>query len=221
MLLTIIVLTVLHHGHITYPDRGQIAVFSAIGVELFYDVLLFTSKFWFLERLSPYVGLGLYMLYFTILYILQSPLYVWCVLWVRLAAFVIEESVDIAIDLEMHNDLIHICGNRPSQAEELAYTDVRRSLLDFPYWPLKGFFIGSSSAWLPKSAFRDDSYHREPFSKCRFWWLYGMPLMVYVPLALVIGVFVAVLLGLCLGLAWLRGGREGLADLWAEMTRAY
>lgn len=206
MLLTMIVLTVLKHGKFTYPDRNQIAVYSAIGVELFYDVLLMTSKFWFLERRSPYVGLGdlkpdleystklvLYLMYFTIVYILKSPLYVWYVLLIRLAAFLSEESVDIAMDLEMHNDLIHICDNWPAAAEELPYMDVRRSLLDFPYWPRPEFFIGSGSAWLTKSAFNArafnaQTYRRRPFSRLCFWWLYGVPMMVYLPLAVVIGV---------------------------------
>mmetsp|Transcript_125992 Transcript_125992/g.251465 ORF Transcript_125992/g.251465 Transcript_125992/m.251465 type:complete len:209 (-) Transcript_125992:176-802(-) len=205
----------------SHIQTGQIAVYSAIGVELFYDVLLFTSKFWFLERLSPYIGFGLYLMYFTIVYILQSPSYVWWVLLVRLAAFVIEESVDIAIDLEMHNDLILICDNWPTSEEVLAYTDVRRSLLDFPYWPRPGFFIGSGSAWLPKSAFSADSYHRQPFSRLRFCWLYGVPLIIYAPLALVIGFFVSIPLCFCLGMAWLRGGHEAVAQLWAEMTRTY
>jgi len=160
-------------------------------------------------------------MYFAILYIIQSPSYVWYVLFIRLAAFVVEESVDIAIDLEMHNDLIHICDNWPSPEEDLAYTDVRRSLADFPYWPRPGFFIGSGSAWLPKSSFSPDTYHRRRFPRRSFWWLYGLPMIVYLPLAMLIGVFVAVPLSICLGVAWLRGGWQASADLWAEMTRAY
>merc|ERR550532_2076361 len=109
------------------PSQRQVAVYSAIGVELFYDVLLITSKFWFLERLCPYVGLGLYGMYFTIAAVIHCPFYIWVVLLIRLAAFVLEESVDIAIDLEMHNDMLLVCDHEPSAEDDFAYTDVRRS----------------------------------------------------------------------------------------------
>merc|ERR1712110_272766 len=90
-----------------------ISIYSAIGVELFYDVLLMTSKFWFLERLTPYIGLGLYGMYFTIMHFICSPLYIWIVVAIRLGAFLLEETVDIAIDMEMHNGMLRICDQLP------------------------------------------------------------------------------------------------------------
>ncbi len=41
-------------------------VFDAVGVEPCSDVVHHASKFWFLERLSVYVGIGLYALYFLL-----------------------------------------------------------------------------------------------------------------------------------------------------------
>lgn len=221
MLLTVAVLTVLN-GKITLPDKAQIAVFSAIGVELFYDVLLMTSKFWFLERLSPYVGLGLYVMYFTICAVWNSPVYIWVVLCIRLAAFLVEESVDVAIDIEMHNDLLRLCNDWPAAGEELAYTDVRKSLLDFPYWPKPGFFKGSGSAWLPKSAFADETYSVERFPLASFRWLYVVPFAIFLPMALVIGTFVMVPMGIFLCAHFcLTRGRVRNASLWAEMRHTY
>mmetsp|Transcript_19958 Transcript_19958/g.40593 ORF Transcript_19958/g.40593 Transcript_19958/m.40593 type:complete len:408 (-) Transcript_19958:364-1587(-) len=221
MLLTVAVLTVMHHGHITVPDKSQIAVYSAIGVELFYDVLLLTSKFWFLERLSPYIGIGLYVMYCSIVAAIGSPLYIWVVLGIRFAAFVIEESVDIAIDIEMHNDLLLLCDEWPDNEEELAYTDVRRSLLDFPYWPTSGFLVGSGSAWLPQSAFADETYSRRPFRPGCYRCLYAIPVAIFLPMALVIGAFVSIPLLFFLLVDLLTRRKLRNASLWAEMRHAY
>lgn len=217
MLLAVIVLTVLNNGRITTPSPSQMSVFSAVGVELFYDVLLTTSKFWFLERLSPYIGLGLYVMYFSLCAVLQAQLFVWIVLIIRLAAFILEESVDIAIDIEMHNDLVLVCDQWPGEAEDLPYTDVRRSLHDFPYWPRPGFFVGSGSAWLPKSAFSDETYSRQPFQLAKFRWLYSIPILIFLPFALVVGLFVAIPLSIFMCIAWFCRA----SNLWAEMRHTY
>mmetsp|Transcript_76427 Transcript_76427/g.216084 ORF Transcript_76427/g.216084 Transcript_76427/m.216084 type:complete len:369 (+) Transcript_76427:98-1204(+) len=224
MLLTVFVLTLMNGGHfrmVVFPSNAQISVYSVIGVELFYDVLLMTSKFWFLERLSPFVGVALYAMYFTVMALIRSPYYVWVVVLIRLAAFVIEESVDIAIDLEMHNDLLLVCDAWPHDPDELRYTDIRRSLLDFPHWPTRDFFQGSGSAWLPKSAFSLDSYKRERFPWLSFGWLYFIPAALFLPIALVLGFFVSIPMSLCLCLAYLRSGQGGVSDLWAEMRHTY
>ncbi len=73
LLLTIVVLTVTnctehHTWELVIPTYRQYMVFGAVGVELFGDVVRYTSKFWFLERLGVYVGIGLYALYFLLCY---------------------------------------------------------------------------------------------------------------------------------------------------------
>jgi len=152
-----------------------------------------------------------------------SPGYIWAVLGIRFLAFAIEESVDVAIDIEMHNDLMLVCDNWPINEDELAYTDVRRSLLDFPFWPTSDFFVGSGSAWLPKSAFADETYSREVFRPCSFRWLYVVPVTIFLPLVCIIGVFVAVPLSIFLCIDRISRGRlqKSTTSLWAEMRHAY
>ena len=111
-LASILVLS-LYKGQLTQPTAAQIALFSTIGLELFYDVLVYTSKFWFLQRLHPYIGTALFVGYFIICSVKfggfgalneDQELVMW-VLALRFGAFVFEEVLDIAIDMELHNDL--------------------------------------------------------------------------------------------------------------------
>merc|ERR1712032_1064045 len=56
LLLTIIVMTLLNNGRLTWPTHKDLSVFAAVGVELFYGVMKYTTKFWILDRLSLYIG---------------------------------------------------------------------------------------------------------------------------------------------------------------------
>merc|ERR1712032_118133 len=219
LLVTVVVLTIMNH-RLTVPTFAQRAVFAAVGLELFYDVMLYTTKYWFLERLSLYVGLGLYVMYFVILMIISAPLYVWWVVGVRFITFVIEEGLDIAIDIEMHNDMIFICDKTVQDADDLRYTDIRRALLDFPHLPTSDFYAGSGSAWLPQSAFADETYSREPFSPWCFRWLYIIPLIACAPFAACLAVFVGIPLGLSVLVdrLWHFRRRVKGTSFWHEMT---
>jgi len=114
-LLSIIVLSIIH-GALTTPTAANLALFSAIGLEVFYDVMLQTNKYWILERLSIYIGLVLYFIYGGIVwwknfqgdYSLDDLRVVLAVLGIRFIAFILEECVDIAIDGELHNDLLDL-----------------------------------------------------------------------------------------------------------------
>jgi len=99
------------------PKPEDKALLSAIGLELFYDVMLFTHRYWFLQRLSIHIGLVLYIIYGGIVAIKQTYseygnmdefVIVVSVLSVRFVSFILEEFVDIAIDAELHNDLLKL-----------------------------------------------------------------------------------------------------------------
>ena len=117
---------------------------------------------------------------------------------VRLLAFVLEEVLDIAIDCEMHSDWIQVCSSWPEQWPEggLKYTDIRRSIETLPFKPTEEFFVGSKSAWLPWSAFDEDTYHKQVMAQKRFRWLYFLPrvLLLIPALAMLILVVAACLL---------------------------
>jgi hypothetical protein len=196
LLVTILVLTLIDHRdshawHLVVPSYKEYMVFGAAGLELFHDIMKLTSKFWFLERLSVYFGICLYALYFFICYhalgddMFKADSYVVWVLVIRLLAFVFEECLDIAIDCEMHNDWVLVCGHW-SAKDTFPYTDVRRSIDVSPAKLAEDFYIGSKSAWLPWSAFDLDSYKRDPIPAWRFRWLYFLPaLLLLVPAACV------------------------------------
>jgi len=219
--MAIIVLTILN-GKITCPSAEQISVLSAIGFETFYDIMLYTTRFWILTRLSVFIGLEFYVVYAAILWWNHPEQYVWFVLLARFVAFVFEECIDIAIDIEMHNDLIMVCGSK--DPGPFNYMDVRRSLQDFEPLPAAGFYEGSGSAWLPKSVSNRATYKREVVPTLRFRWLYALPAMPAFLLVLVlclmiaIALFpVAVVLSIAPCLKCIREGRCSFADVWDEV----
>jgi len=124
-LLSIIVLSIIHNG-LTTPTLANISLFSAIGLEIFYDVMLQVNKYWILERLSVYIGIILYVIYTGIVawknfrgeYTPEDLQLVAIILSIRFCAFLFEEGVDIAIDGELHNDLTEL-NNKPKQLKNL------------------------------------------------------------------------------------------------------
>jgi hypothetical protein len=115
-IMVVLIILSLLQGKLVQPKPSQYAIFSVIGLELFYDVMLNVSKYWGLQRLSFVIGLLLYALYYGVLrwMDLDSDLleekgeYQLCLMVVtfRLCAFLIEEMVDIGIDLCLHNVLV-------------------------------------------------------------------------------------------------------------------
>jgi len=93
-------------------------VFTAIGVEAFYDIMVYTHRYWILQRLSFCIGLLLYSIYFTLLTSMHlypdnnpegfEPKIALIALGVRFGAFLFEKLVDVAIDIQLHNDLIKL-----------------------------------------------------------------------------------------------------------------
>jgi hypothetical protein len=101
------------------PNGSEKALFTLFIAEFFYDVMLYTHKFWTLQRLSLYIGLYFYLLYYGLLavghiYNLydKEQLYLMLLLVsVRLMAFICEEFCDVMIDLELHNDILGAFNN--------------------------------------------------------------------------------------------------------------
>jgi hypothetical protein len=98
------------------PASDDIALLSTIGLEVFYDVMLYTHKYWILQRLSIHIGFVLYIFYPLIVvwkssngdykpHELQNVI---IALSVRFSAFIFEECVDIAIDGVLNNDLLKL-----------------------------------------------------------------------------------------------------------------
>jgi len=130
-LLTIIVLSIIN-GALTLPSATDLALISAIGLELIYHIIFQTSKYWFLERLSFYIGIVSYMIYISLVlwkyntgeFIYEDFSLVIMVIAARFIAFILEVCVDIAIDAELHNDLLKLQSNREQMNHESVAIDV-------------------------------------------------------------------------------------------------
>ncbi|ETO14000.1 hypothetical protein RFI_23368, partial [Reticulomyxa filosa] len=90
---------------ITKQDKNYIFVFAVVGVEVFYDVMNFTTKVWFLHRVSILIGAILYVVYAILFHRLGIPWILWTVYFVRLISYILECLTDFALDYEIHNDL--------------------------------------------------------------------------------------------------------------------
>lgn len=113
-LLAVVVLSIIN-GSFTQPTAASLLLFGVVGVELFYDVLLQVSQLWIMRRLNLWFGIVLFGAYFAIAgwehaeYDEEFPdkdyhavIYI---LVARLGLFLIEESLDYAIDVELDHDL--------------------------------------------------------------------------------------------------------------------
>jgi len=195
------------HGTITAPQPRDVALFSTFGLELFYDVMLTTNKYWILQRLSFFIGIVMYGVYFIIVHVkIGNGDYagqefdaqeVIAVLSVRLAAFIFEEAVDVAIDCAIHNELVRLQRERDRLANGpkgccaccavccaaigqcccfklvtyLGSTDV--SL------PSNVTYKGSLFAWGPTSVFNEHAFDDglDPIPEIWFWIFCAIPLI--------------------------------------------
>ena len=111
--LVVIVVISIIENKLAIPSSSTIALFGTVGLELFYDVMLNVNKYWPLQRLSFFIGLVLYFMYFTIVLtkhatgeLSNRELHITAiVLAVRFVTFLFEEMVDVAIDCCLHNAL--------------------------------------------------------------------------------------------------------------------
>jgi len=115
LFLLIILLSIRNNNFGIPREDEELALFVVLGLEAFYDVMLYTHRYWILQRLSIYIVIVLYCIYFWIVALLPDDLFkditreqMYLLLVVRFSAFVLETLVDIAIDIELHNDLIKL-----------------------------------------------------------------------------------------------------------------
>jgi len=112
-LVAIIVIS-LYNGILSSPTAADLALITAVGIESFYDIMINVNKYWVLHRLSFYIGIVLYVIYFSIVSYqfhhdeISSHQFnvIMGVLAFRLAAFLLEELTDIGIEFCIHNLLL-------------------------------------------------------------------------------------------------------------------
>ncbi len=211
-LLLIIVLSIMNVGF-TIPTPAQAALLSTIGLEVFYDVMLYTHKYWILQRLSIYIGIVLYFVYAVTIawknsnggYTLHELHTVIVVLSIRFFSFIFEECVDIAIDGELHNDLLKL-QNHGDQAKRVdsernagqtlerntssllscskfkSYIDVSNTVK----MPQNIDYKGSFFAWSAKSVFTKEVWTKKEFPRWRVYSLCLIPFIVAVILSLLL-----------------------------------
>jgi len=102
-------------GFRDFNDK-ELALFSAIGLNIFYNTMLQTHKFWGLQRYSFYLGLLFFCSYFALVFWNNAGggyddgelKLVLTVLSLTLFFFLGEACIDVAIDAELHNDCLRL-----------------------------------------------------------------------------------------------------------------
>jgi len=88
----------------------RIVLYIVVALEIFYDVMESLTKLWPMERVKLFIAVAFYGLYFWQFLSLFRPIedYTqnWYLLTIRFIAFLLELGLDIALDTEIHNDII-------------------------------------------------------------------------------------------------------------------
>lgn len=198
----IIIVMSLKNSEFGIPENHLVsALFGMFGLETFCDIMLYTHRYWILQRLSVYIAFVLYFIYVAIIALFPEELFiditrgdVFRVLGIRFIAFVLETLVDIMMDIELHNDLVKLeklrlqnqdqkgAWNNPQQTSNekhwlSKYVDVSNSVSmsrDMEY-------MGSTFAWGMASVF-DGCERKEPFPQV---YSYALCLLPIIPAAIV------------------------------------
>jgi hypothetical protein len=120
-------------------------IFSVIIIELFYDIMGYTTRIWILNRLSVAIGIMLFVLYYLSFLYAKSDFTSYIALSIRLGIYILEVITDYCLDLEIHNDL---CGNT-----RFLYFFEARQCLNADFQIAKKDYIGSILSWGCQSAF--------------------------------------------------------------------
>jgi len=99
-------------GYVWQEELQQsLEIITVLTAEAAYEVLEMGARFWFMNRILPVVGLGLYAAYALVFWRIEehSPdsfrSFVWLFLLIRLVSFVLELLADYCIDIEIHSDI--------------------------------------------------------------------------------------------------------------------
>lgn len=204
---------------ITTETAFNIPITICIMLEIFYGILLNATHFWILRRVSIYIVLLFYLLYYGAIGLLGHAAgysenhthFLYVLLAIRFLAFALETLVDICVDLNIHNDLILInkpLVNSPNAngdnhsrygvASIIDYLDVRHSMSIFPDVPTENCYVGSLLSWLPISIqYTTEGFLLEHITNSKtvfsFMTLYGgcfIQMLVLVSFAVLLGIIV-------------------------------
>lgn len=184
MLLSIIIVSIsraINATQLKNISEQQATVFSVFAVEIFYDIMLCMNKFWNLQRLSIWVAMWLFGIYFILLFQwLDDPEYdvLRILLGVRFMAFFLEELLDVTIDMDMHNDITDL-GNEKLPHRIMTHFD------DFTHLPTPDFYQGSFLIWLPYPS-QVDSCRTAKYNATTIAFMYTLPALLILPFAVAV-----------------------------------
>jgi hypothetical protein len=122
---------------------------------------MYCSHFWILRRISVYIVLLFYLMYYGLIavcgpkagYTMPHIRFLYVLLALRFLAFSLETLVDVAIDMQIHNDLISLTSPLPDDrdGEGTKYLDIRNSFTSFPFVIGSNCYEGSLNSWTPFS----------------------------------------------------------------------
>jgi len=176
---------------ITEFDQKYFRVFTVVGVEIFYDVMNFTTNIWSLHRLNLWIGILLYVAYYIVFTELELPRTLWIIYWIRLASFVAESLTDYALDLELHNDLTNSDSDSDSDTNSTVFLccfSINKDLKDLK--ETRKQYIGSISAWGMASAFSKKPSYSLKTCYCS---TYFLECMIFLLIVLNIGTILLIL----------------------------
>jgi hypothetical protein len=228
--ISIVVTTIVGFASVEADDISSATFYSIpltgfIMLEIFFGILLNTTHFWILRRVSVYIVCLFYLMYYGAIAILGKKAgsssnhinFLYMLLAIRFVAFVLETFVDVSIDLSIHNDIILI--NKPLDATKQKkygwgslrnYLDVRHCMTVFDRVPSNKCYVGSLCSWLPISIqYTTEGFLKEHITNSQttfgFWTTYaGCAIQIVVSLffATMLGiiVFIAVMAVVFVGL---------------------
>lgn len=132
-LLLVIILSVMRKT-ITTPSPTDLALFIVSALEKFYDIMSEINKFWFLQRISIYIALILYIAYAYIAFwmvkygalnpdstsstdLQVDSKAITILILCRFVLFIVGVLMDIFIDGELHNDLLKLQNKKANQEQ--------------------------------------------------------------------------------------------------------
>lgn len=130
-----------------------------------YVIFQYFSHFWILRRVSIYIVLLFYLIYYGCIalfgpeagYSDSHTHFLYVFLAFRFLAFVLSTLVDISIDMQIHNDLILMTVPFPptqSHSQRFSitnYLDIRHAMSSFPFVVGSACYEGSLNSWTPFS----------------------------------------------------------------------
>jgi hypothetical protein len=132
-----IIVASIYNAKLATLTPNDLALFSMIGLEVFYDVLSSVNKYWILSRVNFYIGIVLYCFYFGLVCHLEMDPrkfdMIMLILSFRLLCFLIGIGIDIYIDINVHDVLFsaQTCRDENSDVEQKQSDQKHHSLFSY------------------------------------------------------------------------------------------